>query len=68
MEGGEPEEVTGDSNVVVEGGVLTIKKPTDKDAGNYTCSFATAAVAGDTVKETIHVISECAAVISLTSG
>lgn len=57
VEGGEQQEVTGDSNVVVEGGVLTIKKPTDQDAGNYTCSFATAAVTGDTVKETIHVIT-----------
>ncbi|XP_043213816.1 basigin-like isoform X3 [Amphibalanus amphitrite] len=57
VEGGEQEEVIGDSNVIVEGGVLTIKKPTELDAGNYTCSFATAAVTDKTVQETIRVIT-----------
>ena len=61
VDGGEKKEVEADSHVQLEGGLLTISKPTEKDAGNYTCSFSTAAVATENVEETIHVISECGA-------
>ena len=56
MEGGDNVQVKGDSHVTVEDGLLTIAKPTEKDAGNYTCRFSTAAA--DDVQDTIHVISE----------
>lgn len=54
-EGGERTKVEQTDRLKLEGGVLTIAKPMETDAGNYSCSFTT--VADEVVEETVNVIT-----------
>ncbi|XP_037080100.1 neuroplastin-like isoform X2 [Pollicipes pollicipes] len=56
-EGAPRQPIKADKRIVVEQGKLTIKGPREEDAGNYTCVFATRAISGQDLEETLHVVT-----------
>jgi len=56
-EGSQQVELKAGDRIAIEGNKLTISKPQEDDAGNYTCRFQTQNVGGAPVEDTIHVVT-----------